>query len=318
MNPLRIFILAALLPFTALAQPFPSKPIRVIVPFTPGSATDTMARPIADKLSTALGQPVIVENRPGAGGTIGIAALAKSPADGYTLAVVSTGHVVNPVLYANMPYDTLKDVSGVAPIAGQPCVLVVSPQLGVKSVKDLAAMAKAKPGQLNYATAGVGSAAHICAEKFRVAAGIDAVHVPLKGSPESLTETMGGRTQYTWTPLSTAVGQIKDGRLLALAVSTAKRSPQFPDVPTIAEAGFPKAEFNFWVGMLAPAGTPREVLGKLNAEIQKALAAPEMKERLANLGNEPMFMSPAEFDAFLKDEHTVLGEVMRSSGVKAQ
>jgi len=302
----------------AIAQPFPSKPIRIIVPFTPGSATDTMARPIADKLSTALGQQVIVENRPGAGGTIGIGALAKSPADGYTLAVVSTGHVVNPVLYSSLPYDTLKDVSGVAPIAGQPCVLVVSPQLGVKTVKELVAMAKAKPGQLNYATAGTGSAAHICAEKFRVAAGIDAVHVPLKGSPESLTETMGGRTQYTWTPLSTAVGQIKDGRLLALAVSTAKRSAQFPQIPTIAEAGFPKAEFNFWVGMLAPAGTPRDVLSKLNSEVQKALAAPDMKERLANLGNDPMFMSPPQFDAFLKEEYTVLGEVMRAAGVKAQ
>src|SRR4030095_9083701 len=181
------------------------------------------------------------------------AALARSRANGYTLAVVSTGHVVNPVHYANRRYNTLKDVTGVAPIAGQPCVLVVSPQLGVKSVKDLVAMAKAKPGQLNYATAGTGSAAHICAEKFRVAAGIEAVHVPLKGSPESLTETMGGRTQYTWTPLSTAVGQIKDGRLLALAVSTGQRSAQFPNVPTIAEAGFPKGEFNFWVGMLAPA-----------------------------------------------------------------
>jgi tripartite-type tricarboxylate transporter receptor subunit TctC len=303
---------------SALAQPYPSKPVRILVPFTPGSATDTMARPVADKLAAALGQPVLVENRPGAGGTIGIGALAKSPADGYTLAVVSTGHVVNPVLYSSLPYDTLKDLSGVAPLAGQPCVLVVSPQLGAKTVRDLVAMARAKPGQLNYATAGTGSAAHICAEKFRMAAGIDAVHVPLKGSPESLTETMGGRTQYTWTPLSTAVGQIKDGRLLALAVSTARRSPQFPEVPTIAEAGFPKAEFNFWVGMLAPAGTPREVLNRLNAEIQKALAAPEMKERLANLGNEAMFMSPAEFDAFLKEEYTVLGEVMRASGVKAQ
>jgi tripartite-type tricarboxylate transporter receptor subunit TctC len=306
----------------ALAQPsfsqYPAKPIRIIVPFTPGSATDTMARPVADKLSTALGQPVVVENRPGAGGTIGIAALAKSPPDGYTLAVVSTGHVVNPVLYASLPYDTIKDLSGVAPIAGQPCVLVVSPQLGVKTVKDLVAMAKAKPGQLNYATAGTGSAAHICAEKFRMAAGIDAVHVPLKGSPESLTETMGGRTHYTWTPLSTAVGQIKEARLLALAVSTAKRSPQFPEIPTIAEAGFPKAEFNFWVGMLAPAGTPREVLARINSEVQKALAAPDMKERLANLGNEPMFMSPAEFDAFLREEYATLGAVMRAAGVKAQ
>jgi len=314
-------LVAAALAFAvsaASAQSFPSKPVRIIVPFTPGSATDTMARPVADKLAAALGQPFVIENRPGAGGTIGIAQLAKSPADGYTLAVVSTGHVVNPVLYSNLQYDTLKDVTGVAPLAGQPCVLVVSPQLGVKTVRDLVAMAKAKPGQLNYATAGTGSAAHICAEKFRVAADINAVHVPLKGSPESLTETMGGRTQYTWTPLSTAVGQIKDGRLLALAVSTAKRSPQFPEVPTIAEAGFPKAEFNFWVGMLAPAGTPTEVLNKLNAEVQKALAAPDLKERLANLGNEAMFMSPAQFDAFLREEHNVLGAVMRSAGVKAQ
>src|SRR4051812_28524992 len=314
-------ILAALLalaPLACFAQPYPSKPIRIIVPFTPGSATDTMARPVADKLQQALGQPMVVENRPGAGGTIGAAVLAKSPPDGYTLAVVSTGHVVNHVLYANPGYDTLKDFAGVAPIAGQPCVLVVSPQLGVKTVKELVAMAKAKPGELNYATAGTGSAAHICAEKFRMAAGIDAVHVPLKGSPESLTETMGGRTHYTWTPLSTAVGQIKEGRLLPLAVSTARRSQQFPNIPTIAEAGFPKAEFNFWVGMLAPAGTPAEILKKLNAEIQKALAAPDMKERLANLGNEPLSMSPEQFDAFLREEFNTLGEVMRAAGVKAQ
>lgn len=303
---------------TALAQPFPSKPIRIIVPFTPGSATDTMARPVADKLSTALGQQVVVENRPGAGGTIGIAALAKSPPDGYTLGVVSTGHVVNPVLYANLPYDTLKDFSGVAPLAGLPSVLVVSPALGVRTVKELVAMAKAKPGQLNYATAGVGSAAHISAEKFRMAAGIDAVHVPLKGSPESLTETMGGRTQFTWTPLSTAVGQIRGGQLMALAVSTAARSPAFPEVPTIAEAGFPRGEFNFWVGMLAPAGTPREILSRLNAEVQKALGATDMQERLAKLGAEAMAMSPEQFNDFLKQEYTVLGEVMRTSGVKAQ
>jgi len=168
----------AFLPLIAGAQAFPSKPIRIIVPFTPGSATDTMARPVAEKLSTALGQQVLVENRPGAGGTIGAGMLAKSPPDGYTLAVVSTGHVVNPVLYSSLPYDTLKDFSAVSPLAGQPSVLVVSPSLGVKTVKDLVAMAKAKPGQLNYATAGVGSAAHISAEKFRMAAGIDAVHVP--------------------------------------------------------------------------------------------------------------------------------------------
>ena len=314
-------ILAALLalaPLAASAQAFPSKGIRIIVPFTPGSATDTMARPIAERLTAAFGQPVTVENRPGAGGTIGIGALAKSPADGYTLAVVSTGHVINPVLYSSLPYDTLKDFAGVAPLAGQPAVLVVSPTLGIRNVKDLVAAAKAKPGTFNYATAGVGSAAHISAEKFRMASAIDAVHVPMKGSPESLTETIAGRTQYTWTPLSTAVGQIKQGSLIALAVSTGQRSAAFPDIPTIAEAGFPKAEFNFWVGMLAPAGTPRDVLARLNTEINRILQTPEMKERLASLGSEPMRMTPDQYDAFLREEFTVLGEVMRASGVKAQ
>ena len=303
---------------TALAQAFPSKPIRIIVPFTPGSATDTMARPIADRLGAAFGQPVTVENRPGAGGTIGIGALAKSPPDGYTLAVVSTGHVVNPVLYASLPYDTLKDFAGVAPLASLPSVLVVAPALGARTVKELVAMAKAKPGSFNYATAGIGSAAHISAEKFRMAVGMDAVHVPMKGSPESLTETIAGRTQFTWTPLSTAVGQIKEGRLLPLAVSTPRRVPAFPDVPTIAEAGFPKGEFNFWVGMLAPAQTPREIVNRLNAEINKLLQSDEMKDRLAKLGAEPMTMSPEQFDAFLREEFNVLGDVMRASGVKAQ
>jgi tripartite-type tricarboxylate transporter receptor subunit TctC len=311
-------VFLALTPLAAVAQPFPSKPIRIIVPFTPGSATDTMARPVADKLQQALGQSVIVENRPGAGGTIGAAALAKSPADGYTLIVVSTGHVVNHVLYANLPYDTLKDFAGVAPLAGLPSVLVVSPALGVRSARELVAMAKAKPGQLNYATAGIGSGAHISSEKFRMAAGIDAVHVPLKGSPESLTETMGGRTQFTWTPISTAAGQIRGGSLLALAVSTPQRSAAFPEVPTIAEAGYPRGEFNFWVGLLAPAGTPREVLARLNAEVGRALQSPDMKERLAKLGAEPMAMSPERFDAFIREEYATLGEVMRAAGVKAQ
>ena len=322
MRHLLVALFAPLLALThagaVLAQAFPQKPIRIIVPFTPGSATDTMARPIADRLGAALGQPVTVENRPGAGGTIGIAALAKSPPDGYTLAVVSTGHVVNPVLYASLPYDTLKDFAGVAPLAGLPSVLVVSPALGARTVKELVAMAKAKPGSFNFATAGIGSAAHISAEKFRMAAGIDAVHVPMKGSPESLTETIAGRTQYTWTPLSTAVGQIKEGRLLALAVSTARRSPAFPEVPTIAEAGFPRGEFNFWVGVLAPAQTPREIVNRLNAEINRVLQTDEMKDRLSKLGAEPMQMTPDQYDAFLREEYTVLGEVMRASGVKAQ
>src|SRR5258706_4420958 len=292
MKQLLVALLALMHAGIVLAQAFPSKPIRIIVPFTPGSATDTMARPIADRLGAALGQPVTVENRPGAGGTIGIAALAKSAPDGYTLAVVSTGHVVNPVLYASLPYDTLKDFAGVAPLASLPSVLVVAPSLGARNVKELVAMAKAKPGSFNYATAGIGSAAYISAEKFRMAVGIDAVHVPMKGSPESLTETIAGRTQFTWTPLSTAAGQIKDGRLLPLAVSTPRRVPAFPDVPTIAEAGYPKGEFNFWVGMLAPVQTPRDIVQLLNTEINKQLQSEEKKRRLAKLGAEPTHMTP--------------------------
>ncbi len=193
-------------------------------------------------------------------------------------------------------------------------MLVVSPALGIKSAKDLVAAAKAKPGSFNYATAGVGSAAHISAEKFRMAAAIDAVHVPMKGSPESLTETIAGRTQYTWTPLSSAVGQIKEGRLLALAVSTAQRSAAFPEVPTIAEAGFPKAEFNFWVGMLAPAGTPRDVVARLNAEINRTLQAPEMKERLAKLGRVPArgIHQPRRGNAGLRRQSPVTISVFQS------
>ena len=309
----------ATVPFgAARVQAFPGKPIRIVVPFTPGSATDTMSRPIAERLTAVLGQPVTIENRAGAGGTIGMNVVAKAPADGYTLGVISTGHVVNPVLYSNIPYDTLKDFAGVAPLASLPSVLVVSPALGIKTVRELVAAAKAKPGSFNYATAGVGSAAHISAEKFRVAAGIDAVHVPFKGSPESLTETMGGRTQFTVTPLSSAAGHIKEGRLIALAVSTPKRVPAFPEIPTIAEAGYPKGEFNFWVGLLAPAATPREVVARLNEEINKALLTADMKERFARLGAEPMIMTPGEYDAFLRDEYNVLTEVMRAAGAKPQ
>jgi tripartite-type tricarboxylate transporter receptor subunit TctC len=277
-----------------------------------------MGRIISERLSVALGQPVTIENRAGAGGTIGMNVVAKAPPDGYTLGVISSGHVVNPVLYASIPYDTLKDFAGVSPLASLPSALVVAPSLGIRNVRDLVAAAKAKPGTFNYATAGVGSGAHISAEKFRMATGIDALHVPFRGSPESLTETMGGRTQFTWTPLSTASGLVKEGKLLALAVSTPKRVAAFPDVPTIAEAGFPKGEFNFWVGLLAPAGTPKEIVARLNDEINKALTTPEIKERLAKLGAEPMEMNPAQFDIFLRDEYNLLGDVMRASGAKPQ
>ena len=302
----------------ALAQSYPSKTIHIIVPFAAGSATDIAARLVGERMNAAWGQPVVVENKPGAGGTIGIAQTAKADPDGYTLCVVSTGHVVNDVLYKDLTYDVLNDLAGVAPLVGLPSVLIVPTSLGVKNVKELVAQAKAKPGEFNYGTAGVGSAAHINTEKFNKAAGIKAVHVPLKGTPPILSETMGGRLQYAWVPIIASLGPIKDGKLLALAVSTDTRNSTLPDVPTIAEAGFPGGQFDFWVGLLAPSKTPKDLLAKINAEVNRALASPDMKDRLAKLGGDPMKMSPGEFDAFMKKEHDVLGQLMRDAGATPQ
>jgi tripartite-type tricarboxylate transporter receptor subunit TctC len=311
------FLWASLAPAKE-AAPYPSKPIRIIVPFSTGSATDVVARLIGEKLNASWGQPVVVENRPGAGGTIGIAQTAKAEPDGHTLVVVSAGHAVNHVLYKDLPYDTLKDLAGVAALASLPSVLVVSPALGVRSAKELVAAAKAKPGELNYGTAGVGSAAHINAEKFNSAAGVKAVHIPLKGTPPILTETLGGRVQFAWVPSISSMGLIKDGKLLALAVSTPRRVAALPGVPTIAEAGFPAGEFNFWLGMLAPAKTPRNIVAKLNAEVNRALQSAEMRDRLTNLGAEPMSMKPEQFDAFIRQEYALLGKVMRDSGAQPE
>src|SRR5437763_7137004 len=302
----------------AHAQAYPSKTVHIIVPFAAGSATDVAARLVGERLNAAWGQAVVVENKPGAGGTIGIAQTAKADPDGYTLVVVSTGHVVNDVLYKDLPYDVLGDLAGVAPLVGLPSVLIVPTSLGVKNVKELVAQAKAKPGEFNYGTAGVGSAAHINTEKFNKAAGIKAVHVPLKGTPPILTETMGGRLHFAWVPSVSSMGPVKDGKLVALAVSTPARIAALPEVPTIAEAGFPGGEFNFWVGILAPARTPRDIVARLNAEINRALRSPEMNDRLAKLGGEPMSMSAPRFDAFIRQEYEVLGKVMRDAGAKPQ
>src|SRR6267143_4244366 len=208
--------------------PYPSRPVRIIVPFTPGSVTDIMARSVSDKLAASLGQPVIVENRPGAGGTLGTAVVAKSPPDGYTLAVVSAGHAVNPAIYDKLPYDSLKEFSGVIPLGNLPSVMFVSATLGVKSVREFIALAKSKPGELNYSSAGVGSASHVNAEKFRVVTGIKAVHIPMKGAPEMVSETLAGRTHFGFLGIAAALSAIRDGRLVGLAVSSAKRSPTLP------------------------------------------------------------------------------------------
>jgi tripartite-type tricarboxylate transporter receptor subunit TctC len=286
------------------------------VPFTPGSVTDIMARSVSERLAAALGQPVVIENRPGAGGTIGTAAVAKAPPDGYTLAVVSAGYAVAPVIYDNLPYDSARDLAGVIPLANLPSVLFASPALGVKSVKELVALAKARPGALNFPSAGVGSASHVSAEKFRIATGIDVVHVPLKGAPEMVTETLAGRTQFGLVGISAVLAHIREGRLLALAVSSEQRTAALPEVPTMAEAGVPAAQFDFWIGMLAPAQTPRPIVQRIHAEVAKALREPDVRERLSKLGAEPMPMSPEAFDAYMRKQLVELGGMLRAAGVK--
>lgn len=315
----KLLVLAALFFIgAASAQTYPSRPVKIIVPFTPGSATDVMARIVGERLNAAWGQPVVVENRPGAGGTIGIRDTARAEPDGYTLAVVSSGHAVNHVLYKDLGYDSVKDLSAVAMLGSLPSVLIVPPSLGVNSVRELVAMLKAKPGQLNYATAGVGSGAHVNVEKFNVAAGVKALHVPLKGTPPILTETMAGRIQYAFVPAVSSMGLVKDGKVKPLAVSTAKRVAALPDVPTLGEAGFPEGESTFWLALLAPAKTPPAIVGQINAEVLRALQSADVRDRLAKLGTEPMPMTPAESDAFIRREHDDLGKVMRDAGLTPQ
>ena len=301
----------------ALAQSYPTKAIKLIVPFTPGSGTDIVARAFSDKLSAGLGQPVIVENRPGAGGTVGAAVVAKADADGYTLMVQSSSHTVNPATYGTLPYDTLKEFAGITTLVTLPNVLIIAPSKGIKSVKELVAYGKAKPGAINYASAGAGSATHLNAEKFRIGAGIDAVHIPFKGSPEAITEVMTGRIDYYFSPVVSALPQIKDGRLLALAVGSPRRSSVLPDVPTTVEAGVPNSDYNFWIGLLAPAKTPRDIINKLHQETLKALATPEVKERLAKLGAEQGTMTPEAFDAYIKDEMAANAALVKAAGIKA-
>ena len=316
----RSILAAALMACATLAygQAYPSRPVRIIVPFTAGSATDILARNVGQKLSEMWGQPVLVENRPGAGGTIGANVVAHSPPDGYTLLVHSAAQAVNPYIYDSLPYDTTKDFVEVATLGGQPNVLVVSPAAGYKTVADLIAAAKKNPGALNYGSAGIGSGTHINGEKFKLVAGIDVVHVPYKGTPEALTDTMTGRVTYFFSPISAALPNVKEGKLVALGVSTSKRSSALPNVPTLAESGLPGFDYSLWVGMYAPAGTPPDVVDKINRDVARALATPEMRERLAALGAEPMVMSPSEFSAFMRSEMADSAKVVKAAGIKAQ
>jgi tripartite-type tricarboxylate transporter receptor subunit TctC len=313
-----LLALSTLMAPAAFGQGYPNKPVRVIVPFTAGSATDILARTFGQKLSEMWKQSVIVENHPGAGGTIGAALVAKAPADGYTLLVHSSAQAYNPSIYASLPYDTTKDFADIAALGGQPNVLVVAPTSGFKSVADLIAQAKQKPGQLNFGSAGQGSGTHINGEKFKLAAGIDVVHIPYKGTPEALTDTMAGRITYFFSPVSAALPFVRDGKLTALAVSTAKRSSVLPNVPTIAEAGLPGFDYSLWVGLFAPAGTPADVVDKIARDVRAASQSSEVKERFATLGAEPMPMSPAEFKQFVETEITDSAKVIKAAGIKAQ
>jgi tripartite-type tricarboxylate transporter receptor subunit TctC len=302
----------------ALAQAWPNKPVRVVVPFTAGSATDILARTVGQKLSEMWGQQVVVDNRAGAGGTIGASMVAKAPGDGYTLMVHSAAQAVNAYIYPNLPYDTLKDFVQVVPLGGQPNVLVVAANSGYKTVADLVADAKKKPDALNFGSAGIGSGTHINAEKFKLAAGIAVAHVPYKGTPEALTDTMAGRIAYFFSPISAALPLVRDGRLVALAVSSAKRAGALPNVPTVAESGLPGFDYNLWVALFAPAGTPAEVVEKINRDVNQVLREADVKERMAALGAEAMPMTVAEFDRFMRSEMEDAARVVKAAAIKVQ
>lgn len=308
-----------LAPLQAAAQAaYPNKPIRVIVPFSAGSTTDIIARAVTDKLAASLGQPVVVENRAGAGGTIGQAAVAQAAPDGYTVLIHSSSHTVAPSTYAKLQFDTAKDFAGVTPIAQLPNVLVISPAKNLRDLPALVRFARANPGKLNYASAGNGSATHLNAEKFKMQGKFFAVHIPYRGSPEAVTDVLSGAVDYYFSPIAPVLQQIKEGKLLALAVGSDKRSAALPEVPTTAEAGVPGSEFNFWIGMMVPARTPRDVVNRLNAEVLKALASPEVKERFTRLGADAWTMRPEQFDAYIQKEIDINAKLVANAGLKPQ
>lgn len=309
---------AALAASTLHAQDYPAKPVHVIVPFTAGSATDVVARAVAQALSTRLGQAFVVENKPGAGGTIGAAQVAKSAPDGYTLLVHSSGHTVNPAIFANLSYDTARDLVGVSLLAQQPNILVSAPAKGWKTAGDLVKAAKEQPGKITFASAGTGSGTHFNAEKFKLAAGIDTLHVPYRGTPEALTDTINGRVDYFFAPVIAGLGMVRDGRLTALAVGSEARFSVLPDVPTTEEAGYKGSAYNFWVGMLVPAATPRALVAKLNAEVKAALASPEVKDRLGSLGADAAPATAADFDRMIARELVDNADVAKRAGIKPQ
>lgn len=302
------------LPSIAFADWPKDKPIRALVPFNAGSSIDIIGRIVTDPLSRQLGQTIVIENRGGAGGSIGSAMVAKADPDGYTLLINAAAHSGAPAAYPNLTYDAAKDFACIASFGSVPNVLLVAPSLGVKTAKEF--VAKAKGANLTYSSAGVGSATHWAAERFRISAGFQGTHVPFRGGLEALTEVMTGRVDFCFIGISSSMPFIKEGKLIPLAVSSAKRSSSLPDLPTTVEAGFPNSDYNYWTGMLAPARTPRPIIDALHAEVTKALALPEVQQKLAVQGVEPAPMSPTEMDAMNKREIELNLKIAKEAGLK--
>ena len=301
------------------AQDYPSKPIRLVVPFAAGGATDVLARLVGERLTASLGQQVVVDNRPGAGGNIGSDLVARAEPDGYTILMGAVGtHAINPSLYPKMPYDPVKDFAPVTLVASVPNVLVVNPEVPANSVQELIDLAKAKPGELNFASSGNGTSIHLSGELFKAMTGTDIVHVPYKGSGPAVTDLLGGQVQMMFDNMPSSLPHVKAGKLRALGVTSAKRSPALPEVPTIAEAGVPGYDATSWFGILAPAGTPEPVVTRLQGAIVQALGEPEMRQRMADLGAEPVGDTPAEFGQFIAAEIAKWAKVVNDAGVKLE
>lgn len=313
----RIALFAAALAFAgAAAAQYPERPIKIIVPFGPGGFTDVAARILQKELAPALGQSIIIENKPGAGSTIGTAEVAKAKPDGYTLAMISTTHVISPHLYRQMPYDALRDFTPVMKLAEGPYVLVVHPSLNVKTVGELIALARSEPGKIDYASSGNGSAQHLVGALFTTMANVKLNHVPYKGSNQAMNDVIGGQVKVSFVGVPNALPNLKSGKLKALGVSTGKRYGELPDVPTIEEAGVPGYDATVWLGLLAPPGTPHEIVQKLSAAITKVLSSSEARKLMASAGVDVATSSPEDFAKLLKSEHERWGKVVKETGAQ--
>ena len=297
----------------AHGQQWPTKSVRIVTTLAAGSATDIVARTLAERLSASLGQPVIVENRPGASTMLGAGVVAKAEPDGYTLLVTSSAHTVAPFVHSDLGFDPARDLAAVTPLATLPTVLVVPAARGYNTVHDLVAAAKAKPGSINFASAAAST--QLNAERFRRAAGFEAVHIPFKGAPEALNEVIAGRVDFYFSPLAPALPHIRDGKLRALAIGGPKRASLLPDLPTTIEAGFPDSDYNFWIGLFVAARTPRDIVNRLHKESTAALQLPEVRERLMRLGADPLSMTPGEFDAYIREELKTNAVLVKQAGI---